>query len=422
MPEPRDVETVSAPFELPRRLILTAAVIVGVWITWATYEKPYLMVSVVEPPKESAARPRPSARSLLGPDAEKIWEERERKTPVVGVSGDDWAAFFAKAQKTYADGVPAPEWRDHLVGYDEREIGRYSKARIKHLYFALEDPPFAAIAGELSVNRSFVLRLDREGTPPLKVFVSPPYKPGLGGSTPFTYSYYPRKYAYPNGPLGLYVIGAGLLIYLVLPWPRRAPNLVYVGRVRIVFMDIASIGILFGMFFTMPFGVVGRSLGVVGEFWFLTAVFWLIAGLGAICIYWAIHYAALHVVVLPGRLRFVTFRGTQEFSLAELEYVQPASFRPPKWLIVASFAGVFLGRNLASTAGQAGRAMILAASQGGGIYFKARDGRSAYLWYTDESGNIAMQNLDRLADALEGAKVPVKDELKALRGILPPQR
>jgi hypothetical protein len=423
MAEPREVETLSVLFEMPRRLILTVAIVVGIWITFATYERAYLMVSAVEPPKEPASRsPHSTAPSLLGPEAEKVWEEREKKTPVVIVSGNAWVAFFANVQRIFAEGVPEPGWRDHLVGYDERDIARYGKTRIKYLYFAMDDPPFPSIAGELSVNRSFALRLDRQEVPPLKVFVSPPYNPGLGGSTPFSYSYYPRKYAYPYGAIGLYLIGIGFLAYFVLPWPRRAPNLVSLGRFRIIATDVVSIGILFGLFFALPFLITGRSIGVVTEFWFLTAFCWVIASLGAVCIFWAARYAALHVIVLPDRLRFVSLRGAQEFRLADLEYVQPSSFRPSKWLVVASIARVFLGRDLSLTAGQAGRALILATSRGGGLYFKTRDGRTAYLWYTDQSGSVAMQNLDRLAHALEAARVPVKDELRNLRGIFPPQR
>lgn len=420
MADPRDVETVSAPFELLRRLILTLAVVVGVWITWSTYEKPYVMISAAEPARGSAARPRATAQSLLGPEAEKLWEERERKTPVVGVSGDEWAAFFAKARKTFADGVPIPEWRDHLVGHDEEEIGRRGRAGIRNLYFALEDPPFPSIAGELAVNRSLVLRLDRDGVPPLKLFVSPPYHPNLGSSSPFSNSYYPREYAYPYGTAGLYVIAAGLLLYVVLPWPRRGPNVVYMGRVRVVLMDFLSIGILFSVFFTLPFGIIGRSIGVVTEYWGLTAVFWLLAALGGLLIYWAIYYAGFGVVVLPDRLRLVSFRGTREFRFAELEYVQPAAFLPPKWLIVLSFLAVFLGRGTAARAGQAGRAMLLASSQTGGLYLQARDGQTAFLWLTDQMGNVAVQNLERLTDALDAAKVPRKDEERTLRGILPP--
>jgi predicted deacetylase len=126
--------------------------------------------------------------------------------------------------------------------------------------------------------------------------------------------------------------------------------------------------------------------------------------------------------VLSDRLRVMSFRGTQEFRFAELEYIQPVTFLPPKWLIAASFLAVFLGRSAASTAGQAGRAMLLASSEAGGLYLKARDGRTAYLWFTDQMGNVAVQHLDRLADALEASKVSVKEETQTRRGILPPLR
>jgi hypothetical protein len=55
-------------------------------------------------------------------------------------------------------------------------------------------------------------------------------------------------------------------------------------------------------------------------------------------------------------------------------------------------------------------------------FLKARNGETAYLWVTDQSGNIAMKNLDRLADAMEHSKVPVKEGTLVLRGIFPPQR
>ena len=46
----------------------------------------------------------------------------------------------------------------------------------------------------------------------------------------------------------------------------------------------------------------------------------------------------------------------------------------------------------------------------------------AIVWMTDQSGNFAMKNLDRLADAMEHSKVPVKEGTLVLCGIFPPQR
>jgi len=417
----RDLEKVSTPFELPRRLLSTLLLIVGVWLTFSTYERPYLMVSAIESAGKTA-QPRANAQSLLGPQAEEISAARERKIPLVTVGGDEWTAFFDKVSQSFAGGLPVPEWRENIVGYDRREIARAGKARLKTLYFALDDPPFRAIADQLSANHTSFLRLEAPRPVSLKVFVSPPYHPNLGGSGPFADSYYPRKYAYPLGSTGLYMMVAGLLIYLVLPWPRGAPNVVEVARWRVIGMDFMAIVLMFGVFFALPFLIVGRSIGVVTEYWFLSVVFWFIAALGAILIYWAAYYAALRVVVSRDGLRIVTLRGTRDFRFADIEFVQPATFLPPKWLMVASFVGVFLGRNLASTAGQLGRATILASSEAGGFFLKTRNGETAYLWMTDQSGNIAMKNLDRLADAMEHSKVPVKDGTLVLRGIFPPQR
>lgn len=415
-----DVERASAPFEMARRLLPTLLLIAGVCLPFPTYEKPYLMLSPVEPATDKA-RPRANAQSLLGPQAEEIYAARERKIPIVTVSGDEWVTFFDKASRSYAGGVPVPEWRENVVGYDRREIARYGKARLKNLYFALDDPPFRVVAGELSANHTSFLRLEAPQPATLKAFVSPPYHPNLGDSTPFSDSYYPRKFAYPYGSAGLYVMAAGLLVYLALPWPRGAPNVVEITRWRLIGMDFLSIVIAFGVFFTLPFFIVGRSIGVVTEYWFLTAVFWLIASLGAILIYWAAYYAVLRVVVLPDRLRIVTLRGTRDCRFADIEFVQPATFLPPRWLIIVSYLGVFLGRNTAASAGQLGRAMILSSSEAGGFFLKSRNGETAYLWITDQSGNIAMRHLDRLADAMEQSKVPVKEGTLVLRGIFPPQ-
>jgi hypothetical protein len=418
---PGDVKTASAPFELPRRLLPTLLLIAGVWLTFSTYEKPYLMVGAMEPAREKTG-PRAGAQFLLGPQAEEIYSARERQTPVVTVSGDQWTTFFDKVGRSFAAGVPVPEWHEHVVGHDRREIARSGKTRLKSLYFALDDPPFPAIADQLSTNRSFFLRLEAPQPTTLKLFVSPPYHPNLGASGPFEDSYYPRKFAYPFGSTGLYVMAAGLFLYLVLPWPRGAPNVVEITRWRVIGMDFLAIVVIFGVFFTLPFLIVGRSIGVVAEYWFLTAFFWFIAALGAILTYWTAYYAVLRVVVFTDRLRIVTLRGARDFRFADIEFIQPVTFLPPKWLIVASFLGVFLGRSAASTAGQLGQAMILNSSEAGGFFLQSRNGEAAYLWITDQSGNIAMRHLDRLADAMEQSKVPVKEGTLVLRGIFPPQR
>lgn len=125
-------------------------------------------------------------------------------------------------------------------------------------------------------------------------------------------------------------------------------------------------------------------------------------------------------LALAARLQIISLRGRQEFLYSDLDYRQGVALRPPRWLIILSYVAAFAGRGAAQTAGQMGRAMILDASQAGGWYLKSKDNRSAYVWFTDQMGSIAMKNLKRLTQALEAAQVPLKEEVIMIRRIFPP--
>ncbi len=115
-----------------------------------------------------------------------------------------------------------------------------------------------------------------------------------------------------------------------------------------------------------------------------------------------------------------TLRGHEAFDYADIEEIQGALLRPPKWLIVLSFVAALLGKSGAARMGQTGRALMLAGSAANGMRVTRKDGRSRFVWVSDQMGGKAMEHLDAFVGGLEKAGVPIKDTVFPVRALFPP--
>jgi len=79
-----------------------------------------------------------------------------------------------------------------------------------------------------------------------------------------------------------------------------------------------------------------------------------------------------------------------------------------------------LGASGAARMGQTGRALMLAGSAVNGMRVTRKDGRSRFVWVSDQMGGKAMDHLDAFVAGVKKAGVPIRDTVFPVRALFPP--
>lgn len=414
----------SPAVEIFRRLSLVAGIVVAAWLGWLTDFRPYAMVSLPEPDTTASG-----------------WGGVEQPTALT-VSGPAWEKFFSDVDSSFAANLPVAGWEGRIRAADlkearkenarraamteeQRQEERESIARVKaeygvdatftgsfhQLYFLRDEPPFDQLEAE---DGSYVVTLDGRPYRRLEVALLPPHE-----LVPFfDVNTLPSSFSYPARRWSLWALGVGLALFLLLPYPHRPANVVAYRRWRILMGDLAST-LLFATFFVLPFPIIGGSVETLGVLPLLIP-FWLLASLALLAYGWSAHAAVYCLVMRDGGFDIQSLGGRDAFDYADIREVQGALLRPPRWLVVASFVAVLLGGSRTSQVGQAGRALMLAGSAVDGLRVTAKDGRTRFVWVSDQMGSEAMEHLDAFTAGLEKAGVPKADGVLTVRAVFPP--
>jgi hypothetical protein len=220
----------------------------------------------------------------------------------------------------------------------------------------------------------------------------------------------PHALVYPLRVLFFPLLGLSVLLYVLLPWPRRSGNIIAYDRWRVVLGDTMGL-VLTVVFVTMPFLITSNSALAVTEYWGLTLVFWLIGLLGLWAVQVGISAGGLQMMILADRLVRVTAWLREEYSYTEMALVQPAIQVAPKWLITASWFAALSGRRRAVAA------LLGAQSETHGFRITMKDGRLVHMWLTDQMGSVTMRGAQTLPAALVAAGVPMSTESVTIRGM-----
>jgi hypothetical protein len=455
MPESTDATRIAEPcvssratVEIVRRLALVLAIVTGIALTCWTRFEPYVMVSLATSEQIARAQgaPEPGIRApnaLLPTRA-----SRPSDGTLATVSGPAWETAFAGIAQSFTQNYPIPGWEHRVQDRDLKQARKDNERRgrmtaadrteeadrvarlqkqygmdvtfrgsFRTLYFLASEAPFGAIA---SPERRRTLLLQLAGRPDvtLEAAFLPAYKLH-GFSDVITL---PQAFAYPYRHLGPWAALAGLVIYLLLPWGAVPANVLAYRRWRVMLGDLASGVLLFGMFFVLPFFVIGGTREAVTSFLPFTLVFWLFAAGGLVALYWAAWCAAYRLAVLPQGIEIAGLAGHMRFGYDDIKQVQPLRMRPPRWLIVLSWVAVLLGRSPGQTAGQAGRALLLSSSAADGLRIDLKSGKKAFVWYSDQMGSKAVPHFETLGKALRRPGIAWADSTAEIRAIFPPTR
>jgi hypothetical protein len=216
----------------------------------------------------------------------------------------------------------------------------------------------------------------------------------------------PAWLRYPLRRLASLVFLAGLLGYVLIPWPRRLPHVVAYARVTSALLPDLFIGMLLvGMFYAIPWFVVpnqahsSHPLIVEGGWIVLTVVMWGFCLFGLAIYATAAWYEVLRVEVAGDHLVVESMRAMERIDFADIERVNLAVREPPKMLVRAGLLVSLLNwRALGPT-------LLVASRNDRIIELVLRDGRRRRL------GLMGMRHLDRLISALKQAGVVVDPEL-----------
>lgn len=409
-------------FEVLRRVVLVLGLAASAWLSRLTPSGPF--AAVLQPEFEKAHdrnnRPTPDGRT----EGQLSMEEFIAYTThgrVIPVEGPEWTAFFDKVAGALETSTVPDGW-EHRVMPAELESSRKPWTHgektwkdFRRLHFWMSEAPLSGKASQLTAKADYYFKLDSKPPRYLEVYHHPFLKTtGLGSG----FYGIPPAFAYPlKRTAGLLAL-ASLLVYVLLPWPRREANIASVARWRVVGNDLASTGLLFLGFFAMPLFIVGSSVQAATEWLPFSLFFWGIASLGLVSGYWGALWGCFTVTVLEDRLVLGRLWGAADFPFQGLESIQRTTFQPPGWLVKVLWLFALLGGRRGLLA--AGQAAIMGAAEAKGYLLRAKDGRTAYLWYTDQMGSTAMGNFDTVEKALKGSGAAMKEEPLQLKGVFPP--
>ncbi len=309
------------------------------------------------------------------------------------VSGTAWEAFARALSLTQEGSPPDRTWRQRIGEWDSV----YARQR------DLPSPELLAMLPDGEVRYAAL----PDGTWVKAVAVrlsSSDFTLGAGLHGP------PHALVYPLRSLFFPLLGLAVLLYVLLPWPRRGKDIIAYDRWRVVLGDVLGL-VLTIMFFGMPFFITSNSALAVTEYWGLTLAFWLIGLLGLWAVQVGISAGGLQMMVLEDRLVRVTSWRYEECVYAEMSLVQPAIQVAPRWLITASWLAALSGRQ------GSGAALLGAQSETRGFRITMKDGRLVHLWLTDQMGSVMIRGADALPRALAAAGVPMSTESVTVRGM-----
>ena len=241
----------------------------------------------------------------------------------IDVQGAAWNSFFKRVNEVVSLRAPAGDWAKRLsVGWIAGQA----------LYFTPEEQPLGGIQTLLAqINkkslRCYLVLTGGEPGQYLSAFLREPSTMKESAQLALLY---------PYRPYSLWLALAGVVIYLLIPWPRRKPGAVaypLTGR-HVLMMDIGAT-LLTGLFFWFPFFVINSASrpSVFDSGWIgFTIFWWLLALLGIPLYITAALNAGLWIEILPDRLRAARLWKPGSYLFSEMIEYRPYAFDLPGWV------------------------------------------------------------------------------------------
>lgn len=412
------MKQVSGSIELWRRLILIAALIIGIGMFF--YVTPAVIsVTAVNWQKEQADE----LKSMSGyvtseekrlsslPLSEYIDEKTEGK--VTALDAEKWETMFQQI-KTASDGEYGKSSYGNRVSDKDKDIYWKSENAVPVFFKSSELPysqwglsPYDGEKAYISVNTGndiayFVLKYENYQTS-----VTAMYKP---------YRVAPEWIYHPFRTIGIGVIVAGFLIYLLLPRRKRNSEDIAYGTGNLIAGDIVAL-IILSIFYSLPFLINGGTMQAITGMWPISFVMWGMSFFGLALFYYSAWYASYRIEITSEAIYIINFKGVTEYLFSDMVSVDMVSLRNPKWFrklfLVLSIISLAGGRNSVQSAGSA----ILAATAAyGGLELSFANKKTVYIWFTDQRGAIIITNFHRVPDAIRAAGIRINEQFREIEG------
>jgi hypothetical protein len=306
------------------------------------------------------------------------------------VAGGEWERFLDEVSDG-AEGRGNWSWR--------RSPERLDWTPPVPLFFRPGEPMIEAIVDEIPEKGSLALELRRGGR--LDRFAVSRWTGDLDDFQFGSFSNVepPDEFFRPLRKFALWPFLAALILYVVLPWPRRSPETVAYGRARVVAGDVLGTG-LFALFFAMPLLILGGASPALLNAPGFVAVFWFLALFGVAILVVNAWGSSFAVVAEETGLRVRGLRGWRSHAFADMESFGPHVTKNPRWVNVLLVLAAVFGRG-----GAAGGAALGATYASHGIAIRLRSGDRLILRITDAMGGEALSGASRVIEALEAAGV-----------------
>jgi hypothetical protein len=221
----------------------------------------------------------------------------------------------------------------------------------------------------------------------------------------------PTDYGWDSVPLALrqpfsgyarYFVLSALLVYVVLPRPRKlAPDALVFSRASVVPADVVGAGLTI-LFFALPILIVADrgKLSSLLDFGFgpATLVFWLLSGLSSFILLIAAGQAVRQVVLSTEGLRDVTWRRDVTVRFEEIKSIHPTVREFPSGLRrMLWIAGLMLRSPLLIS-----QLLLFGNAKTLGLTLDLRDGTQLRI--------VAPPGLDRVLEHCQTASIPIVDE------------
>jgi hypothetical protein len=182
------------------------------------------------------------------------------------------------------------------------------------VYYAIDRPPFAAIRREIEsifsrTQRAVMYLSVRDGTRADYIKIGYVTRP-KSSKAPVELLHPKRQRAWP------WLVGA-LLLYSVIPWPRRGSNCAAYNRAVVLSLD--ALGLSFAAtFFALPLFIVNSTAEVLGSESGMTLFLWAFGATGLLMTLWAARITTFSVATSPSGLRLNSFWHRREISFSDM--------------------------------------------------------------------------------------------------------
>lgn len=373
--------------EAVRRSGLLLAIPLGAWlITWSPTE----LIELREVDWER--RRGYEIASLLSEEARKdinVYITQETQGAVIELPRGTWSKFMADADATLAGHPPDPKWAAAMSRKKYFSMGQVA-------YFATHAWPFQEWIDRPEMARGYAyLRLNDEVNPP-RLCASRVNASMLGSA--------PVGLVYPYHYLGWSIILVGLMVYAIVPWPRRSNDqLSTLTPCQAALAD--SVGyLLWGTFIGIWAALIHAQnlpgYGEAGQFIVLTLVCWGLASSGLVVLGFVVWYLSFQLRWDDAGIDLTTIYKNRRIKWQEVKRlsIKPIHYRAAEW--IRFFGGVVLLFRPKA----AGPLMVIQ-SQSVAFCLETEQGTFAL-----DIGNASPQGLAQFAAACRSHSVPILDE------------